>query len=80
MKTVDLARKQITLEALLKLARDGAVRILTPDGRALVLEDAADFDKEVQLLGKSKKFRRFLKQRSKEPATASLEDYRKTLN
>jgi hypothetical protein len=79
MKTLDLSRKSITLEELLKLASAGSVRILTADGHAFVLEDADDFDKEVKLLGKSKKFRRFLRERSKEPATTSLEDYRRSL-
>jgi len=80
MKTLDLAKQAITLDDLLKLAAVGAVRIVTADGRAFVLEDATDFDEEVQLLAKSKKFRRFLKDRSKEPATTSLEDYRRTLD
>jgi hypothetical protein len=50
------------------------VRILTADGHAFVLENADDFDKEVQLLGKSKKFQRFLKERSKEAGTNILPD------
>ena len=79
MKTLDLARKTITLEQLLKLASEGAVRILTADGHAFVLEDADEFDREVRVLGKSKKFQRFLKARSKEPATTSLEEYRRSL-
>ena len=80
VKTVDLARKQITLEQALKLASQGSVRILTADGRAYVLEDVEDFAKEVKLLGKSAKFRRFLERRSKEAATKSLEDYRQSLD
>ena len=80
MKTLDLTRKNITLEELLKLAAAGSVRIVTADGHAFILEDADDFDKEVQLLGKSKKFRRFLKERSKEASKTSLEDYRQSLH
>ena len=80
MKTLDLSRKHITLEELLKLASAGSVRIITADGQAFVLEDADDFDKEVKLLGKSKGFRRFLKERSKEVGTTSLEDYRRSLD
>jgi hypothetical protein len=79
VKTLDLARKPITLEELLKLAAGDSVRIVTADGHAFVLEDADEFEKEVQLLGKSKRFRRFLKERSKEAATTSLEDYRRSL-
>jgi len=80
MKTLDLARKRVTLEELLKLASAGSVRILSPDGHPFVLEDAEDFEREVQILGKSKKFGRFLKERSKEPATTSLEEYRRSLD
>jgi hypothetical protein len=81
MKTLDLTRKRVTLDKLLlELAAAGSVRILTADGRALALEEAGDFEKEVELLGKSKKFRRFLNERSKEPATTSIEDYRRSLD
>jgi hypothetical protein len=80
MKTLDLGRKRITIEELLKLAAAGSVRILDADGHAYVLEDADEFDKEVKLLGKSKKFGRFLKERSKATATMSLEDYRRSLD
>ncbi len=79
MKTLDLTRKRITLADLLDLAAVHPVRILTTGGRAFILEPADDFDKEVELLGKSKKFRRFLNQRSKETATTTLEEYRRSL-
>ncbi len=79
MKTVDLTRKRITLGELLDLAAVDTVRILTTGGRAFILEPADDFDKEVKLLGKGKKFRRFLNERSKEAATTSLDEYRRSL-
>ena len=80
MKTLDLKGKRITLDEVLELAAAGSVRILTADGRAFVLEEADEFEREVELLGKSKKFRRFLNERSKEAATTSLEDYRRSLD
>jgi hypothetical protein len=80
MKTLDLTQRRITLNELLELAARGSVRILTADGRAFVLEEADDFEKEVKLLGKSKKFRHFLNQRSKKAATTSLEEYRRSLD
>lgn len=80
MKTLDLTRKRMTVDELLALAATDSVRIVTADGRAFVLEQADDFEKEVALLGKSKKFQRFLKERSKEAATTSLEDYRRSLD
>lgn len=72
------AKDVLLVGHLLKLAAKGTVRILGTDGHAFVLEEADDFDKEVELLGKSKKFRRFLNQRAKEPATMSLAEYVRT--
>jgi hypothetical protein len=80
MKTLDLTGRKITLKELLELAETDPIRIVTPDGRTFVLEQSDDFEKEVALLGKSKKFRRFLKERSKEAANTSLEDYRRSLD
>jgi hypothetical protein len=80
MKTLDLSRKHVTLEELLKLAAAGSVRIVTAEGHAFVLEGADEFDKEVKSLGKSKKFGRFLKARSKEPGKTSLAEYRRSLD
>lgn len=79
MKTLDLSRERVTLKGLLKLASKESVRILSADGHSFVLEEADDFDKEVELLSKSKKFRRFLSKRAKEPGKVSLSEYRKTL-
>jgi hypothetical protein len=80
MKTLDLTGRRITLEELLELAATDSIRILTADGRSFILEETGDFEEEVALLGRSKKFSRFLKERSKEAATTSLEDYRRSLD
>lgn len=80
MKTLNLKRRPITVEELLKLALEGSVRIVTSDGHTFIVEEADEFDKEVKLLGKSKKFKRFLNERSKESATTSLDDYRRSLD
>jgi len=80
MKTLDMAATRMTLDEVLELATKDSIRILLADGRAFVLEKADDFEKEVALLGKSKKFRRFLDERSKEAATTLLADYRRSLD
>jgi hypothetical protein len=80
MNTFNLTRTKTTVEELLKHALAESVRLVTADGHAFVLEKADDFEEEVRRLGKSKKFQRFLNQRSKEPATTSLEDYRRSLD
>lgn len=80
MTTLDLSREQITVDGLLKLVSGGAVRIVTAEGQAFVLEEADDFDKEVEQLGRSEKFQKFLRERSKEPATRTLDEYRRSLD
>ena len=80
MRTLDLGEERITLDKLLELAAAGSIRIVTADGGAFILEKADDFEKEVALLGRSKKFRRFLDKRSKETSTTSFEDYRRSLD
>ncbi|MFM9966671.1 MAG: hypothetical protein ACKV2Q_36300 [Planctomycetaceae bacterium] len=80
MKTLDLTQQPMTVDDLLKLARSESLRILAGDGSAFVLEEADDFDKEVELLGKSEKFQRFLSDRAQEPGITTLEDYRQSLN
>ena len=80
MKTLDLTQQRVTVEELLKMAESEALRIVSSDGVAFVLEEADDFDREVELLGKSEEFARFLSERAREPATTSLEDYRRSLD
>ncbi|HEV3025352.1 MAG TPA: hypothetical protein VGX76_22935 [Pirellulales bacterium] len=80
MKELDLSREQITLQGLLELAASDSVRIVTADGHAFVLECVDEFNNEVKLLGKSKKFQRFLKERSKEAVTTTLDEYRRSLD
>jgi len=79
MRTLDLRHERMSVEDLLKLASSEAIRVLNADGHAFVIEDADEFEKEVELLGKSERFQRFLDQRFAEPATMSLEDYRRSL-
>ncbi len=80
MKTLDLTHERLTVDDLLKMARGESLRIVAGDGVAFVLEEADDFDKEVELLGKSEKFQQFLNDRAKEPGVMSLDDYRRSLN
>lgn len=80
MKTLDLTQQPMTVDDLLKLARSESLRIVAGDGSAFVLEGADDFDKEVELLGKSEKFQRFLSDRAKEPGVITMDDYRRSLN
>jgi hypothetical protein len=80
MKTLDLTANPITLDELLQIAATDTVRLVTADGRAFILEQADEFEQEVALLGKSRKFMRFLNERRKKAASTSLEDYQRSLD
>ena len=80
MKRSSVRAKSSTLDKVLALAEAGPVRIVAANGHAFVVEKAEDFEKEVERLGKSKRFRRFLNKRSKEPATTTLANYRRSLD
>lgn len=77
MRTLDLSREQVSVEALLKRAATETVRIVAADDSSYILEE--DFDKEVELLGKSEKFSNFPRERSQEPTTTSIEEFRRSL-
>jgi hypothetical protein len=79
MKTFDLTEQDITLEELLEVASVEGVRIITARGQTFVLEEADDFDQEVEMLGQSQKFQEFLKERKNQPSVMSVEDYLRSL-
>jgi hypothetical protein len=79
MKTINLKRKAMTVEGHLKLASASSVGILSTDGAAFILEGVDAFEVEVKVLGKSKKLRRFLRERSRANATTSLEFFRRSV-
>jgi len=72
VKTVDLRRQQISIDELLLYVGADVVRITGKDGNEFVLEAADSFEREVNELGRSTKFREFLAQRSAEPGRISL--------
>ena len=79
MKTVDLTQQKINIKDLLRLANSDSLLILSEDGHHYILEEADEFEKEVAMLGKSDKFMKFLKERSTEKATTSIDDLEKKL-
>jgi PHD/YefM family antitoxin component YafN of YafNO toxin-antitoxin module len=64
MRTVNLEEEKLDLEAVLKLARQEPVLLLTPDGKEFCLAEADDFEKEVEALRESQTFQQFLDERS----------------
>lgn len=74
MRTIDLRQKKLTVKDLFRLARLEALLIRTEDGQIFILEEADAFEKEVAMLGNSKKFMKFLQKRAKEEATISIDE------
>jgi hypothetical protein len=60
MRTVNLAEEPLDLAAVLNLAGQEPVLLLTPDGKEFVLTEADDFEREVAGLGRSPTFQQFL--------------------
>ncbi len=79
MITIDLRQKKHSVEELLTLAKSELVLIYGKDGEHFILEETDDFEKEVEALGKSEKFMKFLEGRSKEKDTISISTIAKRL-
>lgn len=72
MKTVNLNKESPSVGELLAMARNKPLLLVSKGGKAFVLEEADDFDREVAQLGDSQRFMRFLKKRSKERGVISI--------
>ena len=80
MKTVDLRDQTLNVQELLRMAQSDSLLILADDDHSYTLEEADEFEKEVAQLGQSERFVEFLKERSKEPGSVSLEEVEKRLS
>jgi hypothetical protein len=74
MKTIDLTKEKLDLEAVIKMARREPVLLVAPDGREFCIAEADDFDKEVEALRGSQAFQRFLEERSASTKRIPLEE------
>jgi hypothetical protein len=74
MKTIDLEKEKLDLEALIKMARREPVLLVTPDGKEFCIAEADDFEKEVEALRGSQAFQRFLDERSASIRRLPLEE------
>ncbi len=79
MITLDLRQTAISVDELLQLASDDAVRIVNQDGNEFVVEAADAFDREAAELGQSANFMAFLAERSKESGSVSLDEIERRL-
>ena len=80
MRTVNLAEEPLDLAAVLTLAGQEPVLLLTPDGKEFVLTEADDFEREVESLRRSPTFQQFLEARSKDQHRIPLEEIEQELS
>ena len=74
MKTINLEKEKLDLEAVIKIARREPVLLVTPDGKGFCIAEADDFEKEVEALRGSQAFQRFLDERSASTRRIPLEE------
>jgi hypothetical protein len=67
MRTVNLAEEPLDLAAVLQLAGQEPVLLLTPDGKEFVLTEADDFERDST-------FQQFLEERAKDQRRIPLEE------
>ncbi len=79
MKTINLTQQKVSIEDLLQLAMHDSLLIVDEDGDEYILEAVDELEREIAMLGKSKKFMRFLEKRSKEKKTISIDELEKKL-
>ena len=78
MMVIDLAETHPTLKEVMGLAKGEVVVLRQPDGSAFALSQLGDFEVEVELLRNNPDFLRFLRQLSREDASISMEELRKS--
>jgi hypothetical protein len=79
VKVVELANGHPSLDEVIALAKQELVVLRGADGSVFALSEVDDFDVEVELLKNNREFMSFLRQRSQERSTVSLEELRRDL-
>jgi hypothetical protein len=64
MRTIDLTDETMDIKAIIAIASDEPVILVTPDGREFFVSEADDFDAEVNTHRASEAFQRLLDERS----------------
>ena len=72
MITIDLRQEKHSIDELFALATSETLMIYDKEGNHYILEETDEFEKEVEMLGNSEKFMKFLDERSKEKETMSI--------
>ena len=79
MKVVELVNGRPSLDEVIALAKQELVVLRGADGSVFALSEVDDFDVEVELLKNNPEFLSFLRERSQEKSTVSLEELRQEL-
>jgi hypothetical protein len=74
MRTIELDKEPLDLDAVIKLASQEPVLLVTPEGKEFCLAEADDFEREVETLRGSQAFQRFLDERSASTKRIPLEE------
>jgi len=74
MRTIELDKEPLDLAAVIKLASQEPVLLVTPEGKEFCLAEADDFEREVQTLRGSQAFQRFLEERLASTKRIPLEE------
>ena len=74
MKTVDLTKEKLDLEAVINIASREPILLVTSDGKEFCIAEADDFEREVETLRGSLAFQRFLDERSASTRRIPLEE------
>ncbi len=74
MRTIELDKEPLDLAAVIKLASQEPVLLVTPEGKEFCVAEADDFEREVEILRGSQAFQRFLEERSASTKRIPLEE------
>jgi PHD/YefM family antitoxin component YafN of YafNO toxin-antitoxin module len=80
MKTIDLQKEKLDLQAVISFAEQEPVLLLTTNGKEFFISEADDFEKEVEELRASAAFQKFLDQRSASKVRIPLEEIEKEID
>jgi len=80
MRLIDCRIENLPITELFKLAIKDHLFLQDSNGQKFFLAPIDDFPQEVELLGNSERFMKFLEERSKEKARYSLEEVKRRLD
>ncbi len=79
MKVIDLSGKAPALTRLLSMAGKENLLLKTSDGQKFLLAQIEERDDEIDAIARNKKLIQFLRKRSREKATLTIDDVRARL-